>query len=140
MKDAKALTYQELIERFPLRPIKSDRKLDAAHVVAKELFLRANSLSADESDYLDVLSTLIHKYESQFHELPNDQIASCEILRYLLKTNEMKQADLIGILGISSGRASELVNGKRELSKSQIVVLSEYFGVSANLFLGGSAA
>lgn len=127
--------YRALNERFQLRRIRSDSELDAAHAVAGELFLRLDLLDQDESDYLDVLSTLIKNYESKAHPLPNDPVTPCEMLGYLMEVNGLRQVDLAGILGVSSGRASELVNGNRELSKAQISILSERFHVAANLFL-----
>jgi HTH-type transcriptional regulator/antitoxin HigA len=127
--------YKALIERFPLRRIRSDSELDSAHVVAEELFLRLDYLDQDESDYLDVLSSLIKNYESKDHPLPGKPVSPCEMLKYLMEINGIKQVDLAKILGVSSGRASELVDGTRELSKAQISILSERFHVSANLFL-----
>lgn len=45
-----------------------------------------------------------------------------------------RQIDLVGIIG-SSGVVSEIVNGKRGISKAQAKALSEYFKVSSSLFI-----
>jgi HTH-type transcriptional regulator / antitoxin HigA len=57
-----------------------------------------------------------------------------ETLQYLLESSGKKQADLVGIIGCS-GIVSEVVNGKRAISKSQAKKLSEMFQVSPSLFI-----
>ena len=128
-------TYKALIERFPLQPIQSDADLDAAHKVAKPLFLRISHLTLGEEAYLHVLSMLVHDYETKAHPLPDKEISPVAMLQFLMDSNGLKQTDLTHILGISSGRASELVNGVRELSKTQIGRLADFFKVSTDLFL-----
>jgi HTH-type transcriptional regulator/antitoxin HigA len=46
----------------------------------------------------------------------------------------LKQGDLAELLG-SKGRVSELINGKRTISKAQAKALAEFFHVSAELFI-----
>ena len=56
--------YARLIEQFPLRPIRNDDDLKRAIRVLHPL-VATEELSADESDYLEVLSRLIEDYESK---------------------------------------------------------------------------
>jgi HTH-type transcriptional regulator/antitoxin HigA len=46
----------------------------------------------------------------------------------------LKQTDLLIVFG-SSGIASEVINGKREISKAQAQKLGEYFNIQPALFL-----
>ena len=46
----------------------------------------------------------------------------------------LKQSDLSKLFG-SKGRASEVINGKRAISKAQAKALAEFFHVSAELFI-----
>jgi HTH-type transcriptional regulator / antitoxin HigA len=69
MNKARA-AYKALTDRFPLRPIRSDAELNAAHKVAEPLFLRVDRLTIGEQEYLQVLSMLIHEYEEKFHAFP----------------------------------------------------------------------
>jgi HTH-type transcriptional regulator / antitoxin HigA len=57
-----------------------------------------------------------------------------DILIHLMESNDLKQSDLVGILG-SSGVVSEVVNGKREISKAQAQSLGDRFNLSYKLFL-----
>ena len=56
------------------------------------------------------------------------------MVKYLMEQRGLKQADLVPVLG-SRAQVSDLVNGKRGISKAQVKALAEYFGVSAELFL-----
>jgi HTH-type transcriptional regulator/antitoxin HigA len=51
-----------------------------------------------------------------------------------MEQNDLRQADLMKIFG-SRGRVSEVVNGKRAISKFQAKSLGEFFKVSPELFI-----
>jgi HTH-type transcriptional regulator/antitoxin HigA len=51
-----------------------------------------------------------------------------------MEENRLKQTDLVGIVG-SRGVVSEVVNGKRTISKSQTKSLGEFFHVDPSLFI-----
>lgn len=127
--------YRALIERFPLVPIKNDAHLDDAHEFAQSLMLRSDPVAADEADYLEVLLDEIAKYESKHHALKFADMAPNELLQSFMKDHSLKQVALQNILGVSSGVMSELVSGKRELTKEHCVKLGQYFKVTPALFL-----
>jgi HTH-type transcriptional regulator/antitoxin HigA len=74
----------------------------------------------------------IEAYEAQNY--PMDQSAPHEILQHILESSGTRQADLVGVIG-SSGVVSEVVNGKRSISKAQAKALGDYFKVSPTLFI-----
>jgi HTH-type transcriptional regulator/antitoxin HigA len=51
-----------------------------------------------------------------------------------MSANNMKQADLVGKIG-SKGVVSEIVKGKRSISKAQGKILGETFNVSPSVFI-----
>jgi HTH-type transcriptional regulator / antitoxin HigA len=57
-----------------------------------------------------------------------------EILQHIMESSATRQADLVGVVG-SSGVVSEIVNGKRAISKAQAKALGEYFKVLPSLFI-----
>jgi HTH-type transcriptional regulator/antitoxin HigA len=124
--------YLELVRRVPLRPIRDDSALDAATAMIDEL-LGLPELTSEEDDYLDVLGDLVEKYEEQAHPIP--EAPACDVLRYLMDCREMTQADLAKGVGIPSSVVSEVLAGKRALSKANITKLAGYFGVKAEVFL-----
>ncbi|QQR57408.1 MAG: helix-turn-helix domain-containing protein [Candidatus Melainabacteria bacterium] len=127
--------YRDLIERFPLVPIKSDAHLDKAHAVAQSLMLRKKSMASDEKEYLEVLLDEIEKYEKKHHALQTEEMPPHKLLQSFMKDHGLKQVDMQTILGTSSGVMSELVSGKRELSKEHCVKLGQYFKVTPAAFL-----
>ena len=127
--------YRALIERFPLVPIKNGAHLDEAHEVAQSLMLRSDSVADDEAEYLEVLLDEIAKYESKHHALRYAEMAPYALLQSFMKDHGLKQVTLQEVLGVSSGVMSELVSGKRELTKEHCVKLGEYFKVTPAVFL-----
>lgn len=127
-------TYNSLIERHALRPIKSIEDLEQALEVATEMYDSLSSLSADETDYLDVLSDLIAKFE-KVHYSRKGSFTPIENVKYLFEVNGLRQADLAKIINVPSGRASEIWHGLRDLSKTHVALLAERFAVNAALFL-----
>lgn len=127
--------YKALIERFPLVPIKNDAHLNEAHEVAQGLMLRDEPLAEDEGEYLEVLLDEIAKYENKNHALIYADLAPHQILQSFMKDHNLKQVAVQEILAVSSGVMSELVSGKRELTKEHCVKLGRFFKVSPALFL-----
>jgi HTH-type transcriptional regulator/antitoxin HigA len=81
---------------------------------------------------LELLATLVENYESEHYPMPN--ASPDEVLAHLMEARKLKQIDLVGILG-SKGVVSEVVNGKRGISKAQAKALGKFFHVSPELFI-----
>ena len=129
----KLTKYKVLIEKFPLIPIKSDTQLSAAHKMARSLF--DAKLDQYEEGYLEILLNEIQKYEEKHHPLKVAEFTPLEMLKSFMEDHKLKQVDLSKIIKCSSGVASEIVSGKRELSKEQVILLADHFCVSTDLFL-----
>src|SRR4026209_2783914 len=88
--------YLELIRRLPLAPIRSQRRLHEAISLLKELTTpsRLATLTSAESDYLDVLSDLILKYESEQWKNLEDPMSPAEALQYLFQESGISQSEL----------------------------------------------
>jgi HTH-type transcriptional regulator/antitoxin HigA len=128
--------YKALVERFALVPIRSDDHLDQAHEVAQHLMMRGEPLSFDEKEYLEVLLSEIGKYEKKHHDLSILDLAPNVLLQSLMKDHGLKQVDIQAILGVnSSGVISEIVSGKRELTKEHCVKLGNHFKLTPAAFL-----
>jgi HTH-type transcriptional regulator/antitoxin HigA len=123
--------YLGLVQRFPLRRLRSDAELDRAIAIVDELVTRGD-LTAGEEDYLDVLSDLVHKYESSEH--PIAPASDAEVLRYLMDSRGLNQVQLAKETGIHVSTISEVLANHRGLSRHNIGVLSRYFSVSPAVF------
>jgi HTH-type transcriptional regulator/antitoxin HigA len=89
-------------------------------------------LSAEEEKLLDLMVRLIEDFEEEAY--PMDDVPPHEMLKFLMEQRELRQRDLIDIFG-SSGRVSEMVNGKRQITKTQAKALGKFFHIPAELFL-----
>jgi HTH-type transcriptional regulator / antitoxin HigA len=111
--------------------IETEEEYDRALALAERLTF-ATHRTPEEGALHKLLVTLIESYESAHY--PMAASTPHEILQHVLESSGTRQADLVGIIG-SSGVVSEVVNGKRSISKAQAKALGEYFKVSPNLFV-----
>ena len=85
----------------------------------------------EQTALLQILVRFIEEYENKNY--PMGESSPHEILQHLMEAREIKQSDLVGIIG-SKEVVSEIFNGKRAISKAQAKVLGEFFHVSPELF------
>jgi HTH-type transcriptional regulator / antitoxin HigA len=128
-------SYLALLEEFPLRYIRNGAEYERAAQIVHRLALREGKLDDGEEAYLEVLETLIERYDSENHSLRLEDVSPTRVLRMLVEQAGMSVTELGALLG-SKGAASELLSGRRrEPSKTQIARLCERFRVDASLFL-----
>jgi HTH-type transcriptional regulator / antitoxin HigA len=123
--------YIQLLQKFPPRTITNDQQLEATQEVIDSLLDRAE-LTPDESDYLNVLGTLVFDYE-QKNEIIAD-IYGVELLKVLIAERNLRQKDLIPIFKTES-IVSEILNGKRQLTIRHIQESAQFFNLSPAVFL-----
>jgi HTH-type transcriptional regulator / antitoxin HigA len=123
--------YPQLLAEFVPQAIDSEAEYDRALAIAERLTFKKDRTEA-EIKFLKLLVVLIEDYEAEHY--PMDDVAPHELLQHLMESNGTRQADLVGLIG-SRGVVSEVVNGKRAISKSQAKALGEFFSVSPGLFI-----
>jgi HTH-type transcriptional regulator/antitoxin HigA len=126
-------TYAELLKLHLPRPINDDADLDNANEIVERLAVLKHP-TRDQRDYLEVLTTLVEKYEDEHHEIDVSHLAPVDRLKFLLESNDMNASDLGRLLG-QRELGPKILNGTRELSKSHIRKLVQRFQVSADTFL-----
>ncbi len=124
-------TYSNLLAEIAPKAIESEEEYDRLLAVAERLTFAKNS-TPEERVLYKLLVTLIEVYETENY--PIDKPEPHEILQHIMESSGIRQADLIGIIG-SSGVVSEVVNGKRAISKAQAKALGDYFKISPSLFI-----
>ncbi|HLP91687.1 MAG TPA: transcriptional regulator [Nostocaceae cyanobacterium] len=97
-----------------------------------KLMKLGENLTAEQAEVLQLLVTLIQQYENQNYQLKS--VTPLDILHELMLARGLKQKDLVEVFG-SKGITSEVINGKRGISKNQAKALGEFFSVSPALFL-----
>ncbi|HAC63900.1 MAG TPA: transcriptional regulator [Cyanothece sp. UBA12306] len=124
-------TYRCLLFEMAPKIIESEDEYQQALTLAEKLTFQKN-LTPEETAIYQLLVTLIEVYETQ--NFPMDSSTPQEIIRHLIEASGTRQADLVGIIG-SSGVVSEVVNGKRAISKAQAKALGDYFNLDPSLFI-----
>jgi HTH-type transcriptional regulator / antitoxin HigA len=83
-----------------------------------------------------LLVKLVRDYEEKTYSLQEwMQTEPYEFLQHLMEGRGMKQVELVEAIGLSKGLVSAIVNGKREISKTQAKKLGAYFNVSPAAFI-----
>ncbi len=124
--------YLDLVREVPLRPIRSDIELDRAIAMIDSL-IDKEALSPEENDYLDVLSVLVEKYETEIHPMPS--VTDAEMLRHLIESRETTQSEVSSATGVAESTISELLVGKRKLNRKHIESFAKHFRVNPGVFL-----
>lgn len=125
-------TYGSLLAAYQPKIIASEDEYNHTIESIEQMMVRGEELTPEENSLLELLSILVEIYEdSQF---PVEPSSPQKILLHLMEARELKQSDLVGVIG-SKGIVSEIVNGKRSISKAQAKALGEFFHISPALFI-----
>lgn len=110
--------------------IRTEADYEAALVRIEELMDAA--LGTQEGNELDVLSLLVETYEKEHY--PIGMPTPLEAIGFFMDQNGLSNADMVQYLG-SPSKVSEVLNGKRPLSKTMICKLVEGLGIPAEILL-----
>jgi HTH-type transcriptional regulator / antitoxin HigA len=124
--------YGRLLRKTLPRPIRTEQDNERYIRVVEHLMNLGERISPEQHELMDLLVTLIERFEGERYSL--SAASPLEVLRELMEARGTKLAGLATLIG-SKGVASEILNGKRGLSKTNIRRLAEYFHVSPEVFL-----
>jgi HTH-type transcriptional regulator / antitoxin HigA len=122
--------YGDLLAQHQPKAIETEAENEAAIILAESLEHRQRT--PEEDALLELLIILIEKFEEASYPVPN--VEPDRMLFHLMEVRNMKQEELVGVIG-SRGVVSEIVNGKRSISKAQTKALGQLFHVSPSLFI-----
>jgi len=115
-----------------IHPIRSQADYDAA--VAEIERLWDADPGTDDGDKLDILATLVEKYENEHWLIDTSRIDPIDMLTYHIEEGGHTQAELAELLG-SRSRASEVLNRRRALTVDMIHKLSTGWKIPAELLI-----
>lgn len=124
--------YQELLGKALPVVIHTEREYQRMLHATRELMEKPEEdLTGEETRLLELLGVLVEEYEDRVHPLPETK--PHKMLAHLIEERGMKPSDLWRVLPKS--RVSEILNGKRGISKTQAKRLAELFRVPVEMFL-----
>ena len=97
----------------------------------EKLMDKGEDRGTEEDTALELMVRLIKDYEEEHHPLPDP--SPHEMLAYLMEKRGLRQADLVPIF--NRGYVSDVVNGKRAISRAHAKQLAAFFKVSAEVFI-----
>jgi HTH-type transcriptional regulator/antitoxin HigA len=115
-----------------IHPIRSEADYDAAVAEIDRLWDAAPG--TDDGDKLDILATLVEKYENERCPIDSSRVDPIDMLTYLIEEGGHTQAELAELLG-SRSRASEVLNRKRALTVEMIHKLNTEWKVPAEILI-----
>jgi antitoxin component HigA of HigAB toxin-antitoxin module len=113
--------------------LRSEAEYDAA-IAEIELLIDSDVEAGTEGyDRLEFLSVLVEHYEDE--RFPAGPVTPQQAVTFMLEQKGLGRSELDDVMGGKS-RVSEFLNGKRDLSKSQIEGLRRLLGIPADVLLG----
>ncbi len=113
-------------------PIRSPADYEAMRTLADQLVDQVGTqVGHPLSDLLDVVLELMASWEDD--NISVQEQSPKDMLSYLIKANGLKQTDLANI--VSQGTLSNILRGKREISKQLAKKFAERFSVNVSVFL-----
>jgi HTH-type transcriptional regulator/antitoxin HigA len=126
------VAYGKLLATELPKPIEDDDEFDRMVARLEELDFADRRLTPEETALREILSSLIDAYGESHYNLPKQP--PHEMVRYLMEQRGLKQADLVPVLG-SRAQVSDLVTGKRGISKAQARKLASFFNTGVEVFI-----
>lgn len=125
-------TYLELLHAFTPRPIRNE--VDYQRIQAEvDRLVDRDDLSVAETDYLDLLGTLLFDYERRHEEQAHYALYGVELIKGLIELHELTLTDLVPIFKTKS-IASAVLHRHRRLTVDHINRLATFFGLPHSLF------
>jgi len=126
-------SYRDLLKQYQPQVIKTEAANERALKVLSQILAHGEaSLGPDERRFVELLSTLISDFERSAYR--TGHASPADVLRELMRARGMGPRDLLPVFG-SKGLVSEVLRGKRGISKARAKDLAQVFSVSAELFI-----
>ena len=123
--------YGRLCAQALPKVIASEAEFDRMAEQLEALEMKPNP-SPEETALAALLTKLIEDYDEIHYPLPD--LPPHEMLGYLMEQRGLKQAGLVDLIG-SRAQVSDIVTGRRAVSKAQAKKLAQFFRVSTDLFI-----
>jgi HTH-type transcriptional regulator/antitoxin HigA len=123
--------YAQLLAVTQPKVIETEEENEFYLAEVTKLMRLGDAISPAQERLLRLLVNLIESFEDRHYQLKS--ATPLEILTELVRDRGLKQKDLLPVFS-SQGIASEVLNGKRRISKAHAKALGSFFNVSPSLF------
>lgn len=119
------------MEVLKYKRIKSLQQYNEYCNIYEQLFIKNDPSFSDE---LELLELLIEDYEKLTGNKKSIELNPVELLNSLIKNANLKTSELAKELEISKQLLSDILNYRRNISKSMVIKLSEHFAMNQEAF------
>ena len=123
--------YKDLLVQYLPKPISTEAENDDAIALAQELEHRPMR-TPEEDLFLELLITLIEKFESENYPIPAGNSGS--MLQHLMDARNLDKSNLIPIIGTET-EVEEILAGQRAIAIDEARRIADFFRVDMSLFL-----
>jgi HTH-type transcriptional regulator/antitoxin HigA len=124
--------YARLLTRALPRVIETEEENQRVIAELERLDTRGRPLTPEEEKLAELMTLLVRQFENERYPLGHAE--PVEALRALMEMRGLRQRDLIPVFGASSV-VSDVLNGKRSISKSHARKLAALLKVPVSLFI-----
>ena len=126
--------YGRLLAKQRPRLIHSDDEFDrlVSQLEALDIQQERRELTPEELELQALLAHLCTEYEDR--TVPPPQSSPLEVLQFLMDANGLRPVDMLDVFG-SRAVASQVLTGKREISKAHARRLADRFRLSVDPFI-----
>ncbi len=125
--------YGRLLRESLPGSIETEEEYDRTLAAVERLMDKdEEDMTPEEGRLLELLAILVEDYDDRHYQLPKSD--PHKMLKYLLEEKGLKPRDLWTVLG-SKSRVSEILSGKRGISKAQAKKLAAFLHVPVDLLI-----
>ena len=130
MNPRAAIDYGALLSETKPEVVRGEEQ-NQLYIRQLEQLTSKPAVSLAEEKLIALLTVLVEEYENKHHPVP--AAGPLEIVRHFMEVHGLRQKDLVDIFGAES-TVSDVLNGKRDITKEQVRRLSNRFHVSPAVF------
>jgi HTH-type transcriptional regulator/antitoxin HigA len=124
--------YKRLLSKTMPMIIETEEENERMLAEVEKFFDKGEDLSPEEEKVFKLMIKLIEDFEEKVYPIKNP--TPLQLLEHLMDSRGLTQKDLWNVFG-SKSTASQVLNGKRALSKAHIRKLAAFFSVSPEMFI-----
>jgi len=124
--------YGRLLVRVLPAVVKTEEENERLLAEIERLMDKGETASPEELALLELVSRLVEDFEEEHYPIPEAEPHA--VLRHLMEQRDMQPKDLLPVFS-SRGYVSQVLSGKRGISKEKAKKLAALFHVSPELFI-----
>jgi plasmid maintenance system antidote protein VapI len=127
-------TFEELCKLFLPRPIHDEAEKNAEMIRVMD-WIAVRAQNRDQFDYAKMLGDLVTDYEIAQRRRVKSKLSGLELLRAVIESSGLTQAEVAKVLGVAQGTVSKIVTGARSITVDHAKRASRYFKMAPEAFL-----